>query len=400
MQLTVTHAGKNRPKRRNVFKKGFFYGGEFITKFNNDWVMNLASGLAYNLMVAIVPIAIAVVAVLGFTVGQLDPQAEAELIDHLRNIFPDTVSSTSVLQLALNSLKRSAGLLSIIAILASLFGGSRLFIAIEGYFSIIYRTYPRKVIAQNVMAIMMMLVFIALIPIMVVASSVPALIFSLVQNTGINQLPGIVELVHNGFILSAASIFSSFVVCWILLETIYIAVPNQKISFKNSWKGAIVGALLLQLFLSLFPLYITHFMGSYTGEVGFAVILLLFFYYFAVILLVGAEINAYFSEKIRPLANNIAAVLRDSSHAAEEVAHDEQVAAQQDEQGKHPATSSAHAQVAAQQDENGKQPETASRRADRQSQVEERGGGRSSNGTQTEMTESKRERREGTEHLK
>lgn len=313
MQTTFLEAKKSRPGRKNIFKKGFSYGGEFITKFNNDWVMNLASGLAYNLMTAIVPIAIAVVAVLGFTIGSLDPKTEAELIDHLRYIFPASISSTDIIQLALNSLKRSAGLLGILALLASIFGGSRLFIAIEGYFAIIYRTYARKIIAQNVMAIAMMLVFIALTPIMIFASSVPALILSLVQNSGLNQLPGIVELAHNGFLLSAAGIAGSLIVCWILLEAIYIAVPNQKISFKNSWKGAVVGTLLLQLFLSLFPLYITHFMGSYTGEIGFAVILLLFFYYFAVILLLGAEINAYFSEKVKPLTNNVAAVLRDSS---------------------------------------------------------------------------------------
>ncbi|HET8840948.1 MAG TPA: hypothetical protein VFN35_05740, partial [Ktedonobacteraceae bacterium] len=63
--------------------------------------------------------------------------------------------------------------------------------------------------------------------------------------------------------------------------------------------------------------YITHFMGSYTGEVGFAVILLLFFYYFAVILLLGAEINAYTAEKVKPLANNVAAVLYDASQPIE-----------------------------------------------------------------------------------
>jgi len=313
MQTTLSNTKQKTPVRKNIFKKGAWYSQEFITKFNNDWVMSSASGLAYNLMVAIVPMAIAIVAVLGFTIGSLDPQAETQLIDHLRHIFPVSLSSTDILQVALNSLKKNAGLLSILAIITSIFGVSRLFISIEGYFAIIYRTYPRKVIAQNVMAILMMIVFIALTPLMIFASSVPALILSLVQNSGLNQLPGMIELARNGFILSAAGIFGSLIVCWILLEAIYIAVPNQKISLKNSWKGAVIGAILLQIFLSLFPLYITHFLGSYTGEIGFAVILLLFFYYFAVILLLGAEINAFFLEKIQPLASNVAAVLHDAS---------------------------------------------------------------------------------------
>ncbi len=36
--------------------KGFKSLQAFITKFNNDWVLSLASGLAFNLMVAIIPI--------------------------------------------------------------------------------------------------------------------------------------------------------------------------------------------------------------------------------------------------------------------------------------------------------------------------------------------------------
>src|SRR5260370_7540196 len=85
-----------------------------------------------------------------------------------------------------------------------------------------------------------------------------------------------------------------------------MVVANQKISFEKSWKGAVVAAFLLEIFLFLFPFYITHFMGSYTGEVGFLFISLFFFYYFAVILLIGAEVNAFYAEGVRALPDNLA----------------------------------------------------------------------------------------------
>ncbi len=85
-----------------------------------------------------------------------------------------------------------------------------------------------------------------------------------------------------------------------MFEAIYIVVPNQHISFRNSWLGAVVAAVLLQVYLSFFfPFYATHFLGNYTGNIALAVVLLFFFYYFAVILLLGAEINAFFAEDIR-----------------------------------------------------------------------------------------------------
>ena len=268
---------------------------KFVAKCNNDWVMNFAAGLAFNLITAIVPILIAIVAIAGFTIGNLNPAAEAQLITRLQSIFP---GSDTFLHVAFTSLQKSAGLLSILAVLLALFGGSRLFITLEGYFAIIYHVRPRGVLKQNVMAIVMLLIFIILTIPMMLASSIPAVLQSLVS-----QIPG------NGFLFGLLGVVVSVGVSWVLFEAIYIVVPNQHISFRNSWLGAIVAAVLLQIFLFLFPFYITHFLGNYSNKTastaGFAVIILFFFYYFAVILLVGAEVNAFFAENIRATPDNL-----------------------------------------------------------------------------------------------
>ena len=85
----------------------------------------------------------------------------------------------------------------------------------------------------------------------------------------------------------------------------FIIVPNQHISFRESWFGALLAAVAIQAYLQLFPFYATHFLGGYTGTVGFAIIFIFFFYYFGVILLAGAEINAFYQGK-RALPENLA----------------------------------------------------------------------------------------------
>ena len=62
----------------------------------------------------------------------------------------------------------------------------------------------------------------------------------------------------------------------------------------------------MQIYLAFLPLYITRFLGSYLGQLGFAIILLAFFYYFGVILLLGAEINAFYSEGIQDVTGDLA----------------------------------------------------------------------------------------------
>jgi membrane protein len=281
----------------------------FFTKFNNDWVMNFAAGLAFNLITAIFPILIAIIAIVGLTIGRLDSTAQQNLINHILSIFPQQISSGGVLTPVFNALKKNAGFLGVIAILLAIFGGSRLFVTMEGYFDIIYHTRPRDVIKQNVMAVGMLLVFIVLVPLMVFASSIPALIQSLLRTTLVSQIPG------NGIIYGLIGIIAAVIISWILFEAIYLVVPNEHISIRHSWLGALVAAVAVQAYLILFPFYVTHFLGSYTGTAGFAVILLFFFYYFAVILLLGAEINAFFAEGIRATpANPVEMVHQITSH--------------------------------------------------------------------------------------
>ena len=89
----------------------------------------------------------------------------------------------------------------------------------------------------------------------------------------------------------------------------YLVVPNQHISFRESWFGAFLAAIATQAYLQLFPFYATHFLGGYTGTVGFAIIFIFFFYFFAVILLGGAEVNAYYAQGKRALPDNMAVIV-------------------------------------------------------------------------------------------
>ena len=182
-------------------------------------------------------------------------------------------------------------------------GGSGLFVSLEGYFDVIYHLHPRNLIQQYMMAISMLLVFLVLIPVMVFAGTLPALVLSLLKVTPLNSIPDI------GLLFSFAGIFTGLIISWVFFLVIYIVVPPHPISFRNSWRGATVAAIALQLYLVLFPLYVTHFLVSDTGTTGFAVILLFFFYYFAVILLLGAEVNAFFAENIRVTPDNVAAII-------------------------------------------------------------------------------------------
>ena len=273
---------------------------QFLTKFNNDGTMTFAGTLAYNLMLAMFPILIALISILGFTLGRLDPSAVAKIQSQIAGIFPG-VAGAQIVKSVLNQLNKSATILLVLAILTAIFGGSRLFIVIEQFLDLIYHVRPRTLIRQNLVAIGMLLLFVVLIPLMVFASAAPAFVLSFTS-----VIPFLAQnKIAAAVITTIGGILSGIIVGFILFEAIYFVIPNQKISWRNSWRGALVAAILLEVYLFAFPFYTSHFLKGYAGVVGGGIILLLFFYYFAVILLLGGEINAFFSEKVQPLPNDV-----------------------------------------------------------------------------------------------
>jgi membrane protein len=268
-----------------------------LRKFSNDWSMNLSAALAYNLLLATFPMLVALLALLGVLLGTFSHNATTVVVQGLSNALPKELNAAGIIRGVEQNLARSSGVLSLIAVLSAIFGGSRLFILLETCFCIIYRVRPRTVLRQNLMAIGMLLVFIILVPVMVFASSVPPLAFSLLQNSPVGQSP---------FLASAAGFVGGVIASFILFEFIYVVVPNQHVRLQHGWLGAAVGAVALQVYLLLFPLYASHFLVGVAGAVGLTAILIVFFYYFALILLIGAEINAFFVEGVRPIPNDLA----------------------------------------------------------------------------------------------
>ena len=302
---TDEKASSATPRVVRTGGKGFNSIMGFISKFNYDWVLSLASGLAFNLMVAIIPIIIAILALAGFIYGGLNPSIQEQLIQQIQQIFPPPIPSQEIVGLALNTLNKDAGALGLIAIVMAIIGGSGLFVAMEGQLDIIYQIRTRDIIKQYIMALSMLLVFVILAPFMLFANSIPGVVYSFVQKTSLGQT----QIASSGIGFTFLTIFCGLLATWVLIEIIYLVVPNQHISFRESWFGALLAAVATQAYLQLFPFYATHFLSGYTGTVGFAIIFIFFFYFFAVILLGGAEVNAFYAQGKRALPENMAGLV-------------------------------------------------------------------------------------------
>jgi len=230
----------------------------FLRKFLNDWSLNLAAMLAYNLLIALLPIAVALFGILGIVLRN-DLNAQQTVKDKIIHSFPSDNTTRSgiqqVVDLAFDKLSKDAGVLLAIGIILAMFGSSRLFIAIDKCITIVYRLPERTFLRENILAFGMLFVFIIIIPIMLAASSAPSILLSIIPGGG------------GRFGTFVAGILFSLLVAFVLFLAIYWLIPNKKMSFKTTWCGALVAACTLELFINLFPLYVRKFMGNYAGKI-------------------------------------------------------------------------------------------------------------------------------------
>jgi YihY family inner membrane protein len=276
---------------------------DFWQKVTFDWVPQLSGTLAYTFLTSIIPLMLVIIAISGFILGTFSPGSAQDLVNNIQSALPAGIGK-EVVSGALKSLNRSAGLLLIIGVLSALFSGSRLFIAIENCSGVIFRLRGRDPLHQNIMAICMTLLYIALVPITFGASVVPE---KLLQLVGLGSQTG-----FGGVLTHVLGIVASIGVAFVLFAAIFIVVPNRPVTVRESWRGALFTAVLLVVYELIFPVYSALLIkpGNYGSLAGFALVFLAFFYYLSFMLLLGMEINSWLSGQ-RQTASDIASVIHE-----------------------------------------------------------------------------------------
>lgn len=277
---------------------------QFTKKFYNDWTLHLIQALTYALVTALLPIAILLLGIASNIVGTLSKPLQNQLFGtngQITRALPAPLNTPEILHSALNKLQSASGLFIIVAIIAALFFGSRLFTLLEECFDIVYRVPQRPAKSKNAVAIVMLVVFVILAPILILASLLPGQFIAILQNLPINTSANVLN--------TLGGIVSSLIVSFVLFVLMYAFIPNRQGRIEDrlheSWKGALTAAVALQLFLLIFQMYTRYFMNGVVGQVFFALAIIVFFYLLAFAIMVGAEVNAYFAEGIPPASRDL-----------------------------------------------------------------------------------------------
>ena len=241
---------------------------QLLLKCKDDWIHHLAQALAFSLLTALVPIAILLLAIVHVILGNVDTQTQQMFTGHLESILPPPLTSpmTQLFGKAFDTLSHASPLTGFFTILLAILFGSFLFSMMESCFDVIYHLPPRPFVRRHLVAIVMLLLFAALTPIIILAATAPRVAISLIFVVPASSIS------QSTLIFRLASIAGSTIISLILFQAIYVLVPHRSVKFqtlgrhiRNSWHGTLVSTAAMELGLFLFSSYVADFLSSYIG---------------------------------------------------------------------------------------------------------------------------------------
>ena len=143
-------------------------GSPATLAFGASQAANYASGLAFNGLLAMFPLMLGILAIIGLSVR--DPASEAKFQELIIARFP--VSAQAELLRALHGVKDSAGLLGVVSIGGLIWTGSGVFATMEFAFAQIFGISQRDSVRQKLMGFVMMIVLIVAVGVIELAQYV------------------------------------------------------------------------------------------------------------------------------------------------------------------------------------------------------------------------------------
>jgi membrane protein len=252
-----------------------------LNKFFADRGTHLAAMVAYFALLSFVPLVYLALALLGVA-GRADESSF--FVTELTRMFPDT-SVTRVVGVV-ETLRENAVALTLFGGVFLLWSSLSLFSVLESAFNIVYGQPNRPFLKGKAIAFALLLGSLILLFVGLVIGSI-----------GLELLKRYADwLATNDVLAYTVSVGVSTLAVFLFLLATYYVLTNVAHTFREVLPGAILGAVVLQVSFQVLPVYVRLSKDVVTLQaLGAPVILLVWLYVMANVIVVGAEVNWWFS---------------------------------------------------------------------------------------------------------
>ena len=261
-----------------------------VREMSADDATHMAAGVAYYAMLSLFPLSVGLISLLGLV---LDSEAlEGEVIAFLQDYIP---GSKELLAANINAGGNIRGFLGVISFLGLFWSASLLFGAITRVVNRAWDIHQDRPFYIDKLRHILMAFSVA--PLFLMSVGTTASLHILASH----DVPviGRVEFLDND-VINIITRPLPFLFTLSIFLLIYKFLPNTKTYWRYVWPGAVLGAVLFEVFKSIFVFYMENF-ADYErvyGSLASVIILLAWTYFSGLILIAGAEFSSEY-ERMR-----------------------------------------------------------------------------------------------------
>ena len=254
-----------------------------LAKFFADRGTHLAAMIAYFGLLSSVSLIFLSLALLGYT-GRAEESSY--LVEELQRLFPS--QSIEDIVRVVDTIRANAATLGLIGAAFLLWTSLSLFSVLESAFNIVYGRPNRSFLHGKYLATLFMAGSIVLLSTALVLGSVG---YDLLQRVA----PG---LLTNAVVAYGLSMLLSTLAVFVFLVAAYERLTNARLTLREVWPGAALGAVLLQVTFQVLPLFVRLSREVIAVQaLGTSALLLVWIYVMANVIVFGAEVNWWYRRR-------------------------------------------------------------------------------------------------------
>ena len=284
--MKPTYSMKFKQHKTIVIKLGLLW--QALKKFNDDNGFFLSSGIAFNLLINLIPFILLLLALVG-TYLYNDQAVLNHIGDYFRDIAPafDPKIMKNLMEVIQN--RQIVGILGFVGLL---WFSTWVFSSLRIALNIVFRVEKSRGMMRGIVVDLLMIVLVGIL-----------LLVSMILSPMVTFLQGFqgrIPLAIGPTIQWILKYLLPFILSCCMFFLIYKIIPVKRVHFKSALQAALFTGLLWEVAKHLFAWYVVH-LAKYSffyGSLSTLVVFVLWVYYSSMILVVGGEL-AYFLEEDR-----------------------------------------------------------------------------------------------------
>lgn len=274
----------------------WFYFYRIGKKLFEEDVLFLASGLAFNGILTMIPLLLLAASALGVFLNS-SQAGVAQVNDILDAIFPPQPFATSIKESILTVLsdvidyRRSIGIFAVVILMWT---ATSLFDALR---SVLHRIYHLKRTRGFFVSLLHDVLFIFLVFVLFVGSNIAIWVFSLIEKLA-ETIPAIKRFDLSQFSSTLPTIIV-ILLTTVMFYIVYRYIPDTKPPKVAGIISTITTTVLWVVSGKLFALYLSQFsaIGTIYGPYAFILVLLIWIYYSSIIFIIGGIVGQAYWER-------------------------------------------------------------------------------------------------------